>query len=73
MLNSLFNKPSFKSLSWNNFRHSILDSVGRLKFILCQMTNNLSEGVLFNLGQQGRAHAAEMEGCLKKDFEVSDH
>lgn len=67
----MFNKPSFRSLNWGQFQNAILDSVGRLKYLLCQLNNNLAEGILFNLSQQSRAHAATVESCLRKDFDVS--
>lgn len=47
-----------------------MDSFGRLKFVLCEISNQLSESVIFNMGSLSKSTSKELQANLKRDLEV---
>lgn len=47
-----------------------MDSFGRLKFVLCELTNQLSEGVIFGMGSPSKSPTRDLYASLKRDLEV---
>ena len=71
LINGLFCKQVFKTAKWPQFQSTIMDSFGRLKFVLCELTDKLADGVLFNMGSSGKSSTRDLQTALKRDLEVA--
>lgn len=70
LLNGFLNKPSVRAAKMSSIKNLAMNSMGRLRYILSDITDSVVDKVCFPLHKFNRGAVASQESSLKRHYDV---